>query len=362
MLGVKRGARPAELRRAFQRLARQLHPAVNPLDPVADERFRALNEAYAVLSDPERRSRYDRGEAIEAKAPDPAPHVGFEGFDFSAETRRTTVGFSEIFDSVLPGSRAMAEATPGEDLEQATALTFDEAIRGTRRRIHLVRMDACPICGGSGETSLGPQPCARCAGTGQLRARRGHMVFTRRCSECGGRGYLSRPCGRCEGEGRLMQGEWLEVEIPPGAMSGSRVRVPGAGNAGRRGGPAGDLNLVVEVEPHPLFRREGDDLICRVPVSMAQAAAGGHAAVPTPEGPVTIEIPAGTQAGQRFRLRKRGMPRLGGDGRGDLWVEVVVEIPAVTDPRGRELLHELEAICAAESTPRRGAAGRRGEG
>jgi molecular chaperone DnaJ len=346
LLGVRCAATPAELRRGYQRLARQLHPAVNPADPVSAERFRAVSEAYQVLSDPERRARYDRGEPV-AAAPAKEPQVGFEGFDFSVETRRVGVGFREIFDSVLPGAAGGLEPTPGEDLEQATRVAFEESFKGTRRRVHLVRMDACPICRGSGLTSLSPVACDRCQGSGQLRARRGHMVFSRSCSECGGRGFLSRPCARCDGEGRLMQGEWLEVELPPGVRSGSRVSVPGAGNAGRRGGPAGDLRLVVEVEPHPLFRREEDDLFCEVRVSLAEAALGGHVSVPTPDEPVNIEIPAGTQTGQRFRLRKRGMPKPGDQGRGDLWVEARVVVPAVTDARGRELLRELERLYPA---------------
>jgi molecular chaperone DnaJ len=343
LLGVRGGATAAELRRAYQRLARQLHPAVNPADPVSAERFRAVTEAYAVLSDPERRARYDRGEPLVA-APTREPQVGFEGFDFSIESRRIGVGFREIFDSVLPGAAKALESSPGESLEQATRVSFEESLAGTRRRIHLVRMDACPICRGSGETSLSPVACSRCQGSGQLRARRGHMVFSRSCSDCGGRGFLSRPCARCDGEGRLMQGEWLDVELPPGVRSGSRVTLPGAGNAGRRGGPPGDLQLVVEVEPHPLFRREEDDLHCEVAVSLADAALGGHVSVPTPDGPMNIEVPAGTQTGQRFRLRKRGVPKPGGQGRGDLWIEARVVVPAVTDTRGKELLRELQRL------------------
>jgi molecular chaperone DnaJ len=172
------------------------------------------------------------------------------------------------------------------------------------------------------------------------------MVFSRRCTDCGGRGATTeRPCSRCAGEGRLIQSEWLDVEIPPGAGDGSRVRLPGLGNAGRAGGGAGDLTLVIQVEAHPLFRREGDDLHCVVPVTMMEAAMGAHIDVPTPdEGRMTIEIPAGTQTGQRFRLRKRGAPRLGGTARGDLFVEARVVVPTVTDERGRTLLKELAAL------------------
>jgi molecular chaperone DnaJ len=190
--------------------------------------------------------------------------------------------------------------------------------------------------------SLTTRPCPACEGTGQVRSLRGRMVFTRRCADCDGAGTISRrPCGRCAGEGRVMRSEWLEVQIPAGASDGSRVRIPGAGNAGRRGGPPGDFILVVEVQPHPFYRRDGEDLHCEVPVTMVEAALGAHVEVPTPDGPVTIEIPAGTQSGQRFRLRKRGLPRVGQKGRGDLYVEARVWVPPVDDDASRDLLREF---------------------
>jgi len=177
------------------------------------------------------------------------------------------------------------------------------------------------------------------------------MIFSRTCAECRGDGVLRRrPCPRCAGEGRAFTSEWLELHIPPGVGDGSQVKLPGAGNAGRRGGPSGDFVLTVQVEPHPVYRREGDDLFCAVPVGMIPAAMGGHVEVKTPDGPVTIEIPAGTQNGQRFRLRKRGVPRLGGKERGDLWVEARVVIPAATDDRARALLRELREVLPEPSS------------
>lgn len=342
-LGVRRGAKAAEIRRAYQHLARQLHPALNPADPGAAERYRLVTQAYEVLSDPEKRDRYDRGEPLRSVEPAP-PAVGFEGFDFSVKVKRTRAGFKEIFDGLLPGSSGRQQPQPGEDLEQRTRLSFAESLNGARRRVHLVRYDPCAACKGTGETALAPASCGRCQGSGQLRAARGHMVFTRSCPDCGGEGRLPRPCPRCEGEGRLMHGEWLDVVIPPGVGEGSRVRVPGCGNAGRRGGPPGDFILVVEIEPHRFFRREGEDLFCEVPVTMVEAALGAHIRVPTPDGEMTIEIPAGTQTGQRFRLRKRGVPRPEGDGRGDLYVEARVTIPPVTDSPGRALLEDLARL------------------
>jgi molecular chaperone DnaJ len=352
VLGIRRGATAAEVRRAFQKLARHLHPALNPGDPVAAERFRVVSLAFEVLSDPPRRAAYDRGDAGAEAAT--LPEGGFEGFDFSGEARMEAVGFREIFEGVLrpPAPRPETGPARGEDLELAARLTFEESLTGTRRRVHVVRQELCPVCQGGGEIAFGPVPCPRCRGTGQVRASRGHMVFSRRCSECGGKGELRvRSCGRCGGEGRVTASEWLDVQVPPGVGNGSEVRLPGGGNAGRRGGPAGDLILAVEVAPHPRFRREGEDLHCVVPLTMVEAALGAHVEVPTPEGPVTIEVPAGTQNGQRFRLRKRGVPKLGEKGRGDLFAEAQVVIPTVTDDRGRELLAEFGRL--HPSDPRR---------
>jgi molecular chaperone DnaJ len=355
-LGVRRTASPAEIRRAWQRLSRALHPALNPGDPAAAERYVEAERAFSVLSDPQRRAAYDRGERP-AVAVAPPPAGGFEGFDFSARVRVETVGFREIFEAGLrPG--APSEAARGEDLEQATRLEFEESMKGTTRRLHLVRFETCHGCGGAGDVPFGPVPCPRCAGAGTVRGSRGHMIFSRRCAECDGTGQIRRvPCPRCAGEGRAIASEWLDVRIPPGVGNGSAVRVPGAGNAGRRGGPAGDFVLTVEVEDHPLYRREGDDLYCEVPVGLVQAALGGHVEVTAPDGPLTIELPAGTQNGQRFRLRKRGVPRPDG-GRGDLWIEARLVVPAVTDDRGRALLRELAGILDARQGADHAAAGR----
>jgi molecular chaperone DnaJ len=346
LLGLRRSATMAELRRAHQRLVRQLHPAINPGDPAAAERFRLVKAAFEVLSNPERRAAYDRGEKVHVPA-SPSAEGRFEGFDFSAEVRIESVGFKEIFDSVLTRDRHR-EPARGEDLEQHTRLSFDEAFHGTHRRVHLVRQEPCPACAGTGDVAFDPVPCGRCRGTGQVRGSRGHMIFSRPCRDCGGSGSLThKACTRCRGEGRLVASEWLEVEIPAGVVSGSQVRLPDCGNAGRRGAPAGDFLLTLEVEPHEVFRREGDDLFCEVEVPMVDAALGGHVEVLTPDGPITIELPAGTQNGQRFRLRKRGVPKLAEEGRGDLYVEARVVVPTVTDDPGRALLREFKRLAGA---------------
>ncbi len=342
LLGVRKSASANDLRRAYQKLARRLHPDLNPGDPVAADRFGAVSRAFDVLADPQRRAAYDRGERPTPPPPAIAA-VGFEGFDFSVEVKGAGAGFQELFDTVLRSAPTAAAdgAERGEDLEQRAQIGFDESLAGARRRLHLVRSERCPACRGSGDVEQAPVACPQCRGTGQVRAKRGHMVFSRACAACGATGVLThRPCARCEGEGRLAQSEWIDIRIPPGVPDGARIRLPEAGNVGRRGGPPGDMILVVDVEPHPFYRREGEDLVCEVPLTLGEAAMGAHVEVPTPDGPMTIEVPAGTQTGQRFRLRKRGAPRLDGT-RSDLYVQARVTIPAVTDTRGRELLAEI---------------------
>ena len=353
LLGVRRNATVADVRRAFQKHARRLHPDLNPGDPVALQRFEEMSRAFEVLSDPQRRAAYDRGEVRAAPRPR-VPDVGFAGFDFSAEVQAGGAGFHQIFEGVIAASRpASGPAARGEDLEQSARVSFDESFGGVVRRLHLVRLDVCASCRGVGDVAVPPRPCEACGGGGQVRARRGRMIFTRPCRQCGATGVLAhRPCERCAGEGRAMQSEWAEVGIPAGVRDGARIRLAGHGNAGRRGGPAGDFHLVIHVEPHPLYRRQEDDLFCEVPVTMTEAALGAHVEVPTPDGPVVIEMPAGTQTGQRFRLRKRGMPRPDGQGRGDLYVEARVWVPAVRDDESRALLREFER--RHHHDPRRG--------
>jgi molecular chaperone DnaJ len=345
ILGVRRTASVAEIRRAYQKAARRLHPDLNPGDPVATEHFRAVSEAFEVLVDAQRRSAYDRGETRPRESA--VPEVGFEGFDFSAEVRVGHAGFQDIFAGVLRGPRDTARESPrrGEDLEQPVRVAFDECFHPIRRRLHVVRLDRCPVCGGAGAVETGPVACPECEGTGQVHSRRGRMMFSRRCEECGGRGaLLARDCGRCAGEGRVMQSDWMDVELPAGVDDGARVRIPHAGNAGQRGGEPGDFVVVVHVEPHLVYRRQGEDLFCEIPITITEAALGGHVEVRTPEGAVVIEVPAGTQTGQRFRLRKRGLPRPIDGARGDLYVEARVWVPRVRDDQSRALLEEFARL------------------
>ena len=344
ILGVSADVTAPKLRRAFQKLARLCHPDLNPGDPVASARYVAVSQAFEVLSDPARRLAYDRGELVLTPV-QPVPEVGFEGFDFVTEVRAEAAGFREIFEASPEAAAREGSASPGEDLQLATRITFDETFCGTRRRVQVMRQDQCPACHGSGDAATTPVACQRCDGSGQVRTRRGHMVFRRPCEDCGGLGSIRRQaCARCSGEGRLVQSEWLDVTIPAGVVDGSELRMPGCGNVGRRGGASGDLVLRVTTEPHALYTREEADLHCAVPITMTEAALGAHIEVPTPDGPMTIEIPAGTQTGQRFRLRGRGMPRVEGKGRGSLFIEARVWVAAVRDGRSRELLEELARI------------------
>ncbi|MBN2370051.1 MAG: J domain-containing protein [Vicinamibacteria bacterium] len=338
-LGIPPKATAAEIRRAYRRCARMLHPALNPGDKIAASRFEAIAQAFEVLSDPERRAAYDRGDVI-ASGSDDTSRIGFEGFDFSAEAIQESVGFKEIFGSTL--DRFAVENTVGEDLQLTARVGLDEIFSGTKRRVHLVRLDHCPVCAGAGVVARDGIACKSCQGAGIIKARRGHMVFARACPDCSGSGVIAfRRCDRCRGDGRLTQSEWLDVEIPKGVRDGSQLRIPGAGNAGSRGGASGDLILTIEVEPHEFYRWEGEDLVCTVPVTIVEAAIGGHIEVPTPDGPVTIELPTGTQAGQRFRLRGRGAPRIGKKSRADLYVVIQVVVPTISDDHSRELLRQV---------------------
>ena len=361
VLGVRRNATLAEVRRAYQKRARQIHPDLNPGDPAAAERFRVVSEAFAVLADAQRRAEYDRG-GFAAPAAASIPEIGFEGFDFSAEVRTGAAEFREILDGVFRShQREDRDAARGEDLEQRAAVSFAESLSGTRRRLHVTRLAHCGACMGAGETPVRALAlrALRGRGTGAQPPRPHDLLPVVRGLRRVGRPEPAdlRPVrGRGPPDAERVAG----VDVPPGVASGTRIRVPGMGNAGRRGGRPGDFVLVCEVEAHPLFHREGDDLRCVLPVTITEAALGAHVAVPTPGGPLTIEIPAGTQNGQRFRLRKRGAPLVGQKARGDLYVEVRIWVPKVEDEESRELLREFARRIPHD--PRHAAAGAQASG
>ena len=342
ILGVERDVSSRELERAYTRLARRYHPDINPGDSEAAAFFRRATEAYETLSNPDRRQAYDTGGASRAAAP--RETVEFSGFDFSTPVSGASVTFGELFSELLPGEPAASEQA-GSDLHGEIRLGFEEALRGAVRQLSVTRLDVCGACGGSGVRRAAERGCSACQGRGTIDWRRGHMVFSKRCGHCGGSGsQRQRPCAACNTEGRSTTTERITVQVPAGVADGTRLRVPGKGNAGLHGRPAGDLYISAAVEPHPVFRRDGDDLALEVPIGVHEAALGADIRIAAPDGSATLRVPAGTQSGARLRLPGLGAPLRGAEGRGDLIAEVRIVVPQVTDARSRALLQEFGRI------------------
>ena len=341
VLGLSHGATESEIKRAYRRLARRFHPDINPGDRAAEVRFRQILSAYETLIDPERRTRYDAG----APAGDSEGQrgSGFEGFDFSARGSDYAVTFGDLVAEVLTGRNAAPRASGrGADLHQEVRVSVEGAFAGTECPVTGTSREACRACDGTGRTRVGPGTCQVCQGTGAVRSVRGHMVFSRSCGACGGTGR-SRPrgCEPCGGTGHEVHTEIVRVQIPAGVADSDRIRVAGRGDAGAPGEPPGDLYITVHVEEHPVFRREGDDVHLVVPIAIHEAALGARLDVLTPDGPARLRVPPGTQSGQRFRLRERGMTSARGGRRGDLVAEVRLMLPRVLDERSKELLREF---------------------
>ena len=361
VLGVERGAAAGDIKRAYKRLARRLHPDINPGDREAAARFRQVLDAYETLMDPDRRRRYDAGQLGAAPEED-GGSFGFAGFDFSnrVHAERTTT-FGELFEEVLSKRARSDSADHGADIHARTTLTFEEAWRGAQRTVTVTRQDVCRSCSGSGYQRVAETRCVSCEGSGVVRSVRGHMVFAKTCPTCGGEGRLKQEeCIPCHGQGVEPRSETLSVRIPPAVSDGARVRIPRKGHAGVRGGAPGDLLIDVSVAEHPVYRREGDELHILVPIALHEAGLGAKFDIETPDGPVRLRVPPGTQSGQRFRLRDRGAPSKNG-GRGDLVVEVRLKLPKILDERSKELLREFGRINAEsvrESTSAKAAADR----
>jgi molecular chaperone DnaJ len=355
LLGVDRGATPGDIKRAFKRLARRYHPDINPGDRLAAQQFRQIAEAYETLSDPDRRHHYDSGDASGPLGG--AETFGFEGFDFSISVNGASAPtFGDLFADVL-SQRESAQPhgpAPGADLHQTLTLSFAEAMSGGERQLVITRQERCQSCGGSGYQRAPEKGCLHCQGTGVLKAARGHMVFSKPCDSCSGTGRHARSrCLGCDGQQLETRAESLLVRVPAGVADGARIRVPAKGHAGRNGGGCGDLYLTVRVEPHPLFRRDGDDLHILVPIAIHEAALGARVDVPSIDGHAArVRVPPGTQSGQRFRLRERGVPSPRDGRRGDLIVEVRLVLPDLLDERSKELLREFGRINAADDVRR----------
>jgi molecular chaperone DnaJ len=349
ILGVERKALTAEIKRAYRKLARKFHPDLNPGDKTAEAKFKEIQEAYSVLSDPKKKSQYDQFGFIGDQPPPGGGQrtysSGFEGFDFSDSGSSS---FADFFESFFGRGARAAQAGPerGEDLHYTMKIGFEEAINGLQTRIQLTRLVSCPACQGSGHLhSSGKGRCQTCGGSGRAHLQRGSMKFATTCPACQGTGVVrGEDCRDCRGQGVGQKTELINVKIPAGVDAGSRVRVPGKGNVGRNGGPPGDLYISIEVNPHPYFRREGANILLKVPITAPEATLGAQIEVPTLRGRTTIKIPPGTKSGQKFRLREMGVPLAGGRTRGDEFVEVAIVPPAAHDPKVRELMKELAKL------------------
>lgn len=359
LLGVSRKATAKDIRAAFRKLARKYHPDLNPGDKAAEEKFKQLQEAYDVLSDSKKRQMYDQYGFYSENVPtgDYGPSSGagtnnvnfdFSGFDFGGAPSGSAGGssFRDLFSQFFGGRRGGAveeEAEEGQALEYKLEIDFWDAVRGGVKKLQIARLDACETCHGTGAVGT-PQVCPACNGSGTIQQNAGKMRFNVPCTRCGGIGKLRTACKVCGGEGRVRRTETIDVRIPAGVASGGRVRVPGKGNAGTMGAPAGDLYLVIEVRPHPFFERRGNDLYTKVPVTVPEATLGAKVEVPTIDGRALVRIPPGTNSGRTLRLREKGVPSARNGARGDQYVEIQIVVPQPTDERVRNLVKELETI------------------
>ena len=348
-LSVERTATEIDIKTAFRKQAMQCHPDRNPGDTDAEHRFKEVNEAYEVLKDPDKRAAYDR-----------FGHAAFEhgmgnGAGFGAEFGTT---FSDLFEGIFGMSGAGrgrgSGRERGADLRYNMEITLQEAFIGKNAQIRIPTSVTCEACSGSGaKAGTKPKACAMCGGQGRVRHAQGFFTLERTCPNCHGRGQsIDSPCASCAGSGRVTRERTLSVNIPPGVEDGTRIRLAGEGEAGVRGGPAGDLYIFLSMAVHPFFQREGADLHCRVPVSMVTAAMGGDIEVPTIDGAKSkVKIPEGTQSGRRFRLQSKGMPILRQRQHGDMYVQVVVETPQKLTKKQRELLVEFDRLSSTETQP-----------
>ncbi len=348
ILGVNQNASEAEIKKAYRKLAIQFHPDKNPGDKQAEAQFKELSEAYAVLSDPQKRATYDQ-----------FGHAGMEGggfsgggFDFGGTPFEDL--FGDIFGDVFGGGRrSRSRGQRGDDLRFNLGIKFEEAAFGAEKKVQVPRMEQCESCGGTGaEEGTSPVTCPTCNGMGQVRFQQGFFSLTRPCPDCQGQGQIiENPCRPCRGTGRTQMTRTLSIKIPAGVESGTRLKLAGEGELGLRGGPPGDLYVVIDVEPHPIFEREGVDVLCEVPIAFVQAALGAEIEVPTLDGKVDLKIPAGTQSNKVFKLSGKGIPALQGYGRGDQLVVIRVEVPTKMTARQKELLEEFAQECGDEVNP-----------
>jgi len=355
VLGVTRSASADEIKKAYRQKAKQLHPDRNSDNPNAEAQFKEVNEAYDALKDPEKKAAYDR-----------FGHAAFEGGMGAAGQRGARGGmhpgsgdfgsaFSDVFEDLFGdfmgggGGRggARQRASRGSDLRYNMRITLEDAYAGVQKSIRVPSLASCDACDGTGaEGGAEPVTCPTCSGMGKVRAQQGFFTVERTCPTCGGLGQIVKnPCKVCKGAGRVEKERTLSVNIPAGVETGTRIRLSGEGEAGLRGGPAGDLYIFIDVREHPIFQRDGHDLYCRVPISFGTATLGGEVEVPTIDGGRSrVKVPAGSQTGKQMRLRSKGMPALRGGTHGDMLIELSVETPVNLTARQKELLAEFESL------------------
>jgi len=346
VLGLSKGASADEIKKGYRRKAKELHPDRNTSDPSAESKFKEANEAYDVLKDPERKAAYDR-----------FGHAAFEGGMGGGGGQRQgdfSSAFSDVFDDLFGdfmggGQRGggRSRASRGSDLRYNLEISLEDAYSGLQKSINVPTSVQCSPCNGSGAAGGSePSTCPTCSGMGKVRASQGFFTVERTCPSCSGMGQvISNPCPSCGGQGRSNKDRSLSVNVPAGVETGTRIRLSNEGEAGLRGGPAGDLYIFIEVREHKIFQRDGNSLFCRIPVSMSGAALGGDIEVPTMDGGRSrVKIPAGSQSGRQMRLRGKGMPSIKSAQKGDMFIEIAVETPVNLTSKQRELLREFEAL------------------
>jgi len=345
VLGVDRNASDTDIKKAYRMLAKKYHPDVNPGDKDAEAKFKEINEAYGVLSDPQKRQQYDR------YGHDGLNGTGFDGFG------NFGFGFDDIFESFFGGSPFGRSTTRqnrgprrGTDLNYTLEIDFKDAVFGARKEFRITRLQTCSSCGGTGaKPGSSPQTCRHCNGTGQIRHVQstpfGQMVNMRTCDVCKGEGtIISNPCEQCHGSGRVQKSSTINIDIPAGIDNGQTISLRGEGESGIKGGPPGDLYVSIRVKEHPIFKREGYDVICELPITITQAALGAEIEIPTLEGKMKYEIPEGTQTGTVFRIRNKGIKHLRSNSKGDLFVRVNVEIPTKLSAKQKEILRQFAEV------------------
>jgi molecular chaperone DnaJ len=352
VLGVERTAGDEEIKKSYRKLAVKYHPDKNPGDKTAEEKFKELGEAYEVLCDPQKRAAYDQyGHAAFDRR---AGGFGRGGFHDPFEVFREVFGGGGIFEDLFGGGRQDPnQPQRGEDLRYDMEISFEEAAHGCEKEITVTKEDRCDVCGGSGaESGSKVKTCTTCGGRGQVITSRGIFSIAQTCPHCQGAGrMIEKPCKTCRGSGRRERTSKITLRIPAGVDTASRLRSAGNGEAGFRGGPPGDLFVVIHVRAHEIFQRDGDDLLCEVPISFVQAALGAEIEVPALDGKTSIKVPPGTQPGTMFRLRGKGVKNIQGYGHGDLHVRINVEVPTHLSSAQKAKLQEFAELCSGNENP-----------